>query len=135
VFELLLSLVHDNEAQLAPTLDRLNSVVAVLEKNRDNIGKAITGLKKVATTQGEAVNNGSYYNAFVVNLMDGHEIQPFIDAAFGIQPRSLFPWPNCGGERNGFMPPLNFDHCYNREETPGPDLLQVPHPPIEAAHP
>ena len=30
-------LVADNESKLAPTLDRLNSVAAMLEKNRDNI--------------------------------------------------------------------------------------------------
>jgi len=121
------ALVHDNEAQLAPALDRLNSVVGVLEKNKDNISKAIPGLKKVVMTQGEAVNNGGYYNAFVANLIDGHEMQPFIDAALGVQPRTLFPWPNCGGERNGFKPPYSFDHCYNREETEGPSVGQVPH--------
>jgi phospholipid/cholesterol/gamma-HCH transport system substrate-binding protein len=119
-------LVADNEAQLAPTLDRLNSVVALLEENRDNIAKAIPGLKKVAMTQGEAVNNGAYYNALVGNLPPGPMIQPFIDAAMGMQPRTLFPWPNCGGEKNGFLPPFNFDHCYNREESPGPFTEKAP---------
>jgi phospholipid/cholesterol/gamma-HCH transport system substrate-binding protein len=119
-------LVADNEAQLAPTLDRLNSVAAMLENNRDNIAKALPNLAKVATTQGEAVNNGAYYNAFVANIPSGQVIQPFIDAVLGIQPRALFPWPNCGGEQNGFIPPFNFDHCLNREESDHPFTQQYP---------
>ena len=45
-------LVADNESKLAPTLDRLNSVAAMLEKNRDNIAKALPGLKKYEFTVG-----------------------------------------------------------------------------------
>lgn len=119
-------LVADNEAQLAPTLDRLNAVAAMLENNRDNIGKALPGLAQLATTQGEAVNNGAYYNAFVGNIVDGHDIAPFIDAVLGIRPRTLFPWPNCGGEQNGFIPPFNFDHCLNRDESKSPYTQQYP---------
>ncbi len=124
-------LVADNETQLAPTLDRLNQVAAMLEKNRDAIAKLIPGLKKNALTQGEAVSNGPYYNAFVVNVLSGNFIQPFLDALFGVQPRSLFPWPNCGGELNGLMPPFNFDHCLNREETPDPYTGLVPRDPMD----
>ncbi|MGO9926785.1 MAG: MCE family protein, partial [Mycobacterium sp.] len=61
-------LVADNESKLAPTLDRLNSVAAMLEKNRDNIAKALPGLKKFEFTSGESVSNGFYYNAYVPNL-------------------------------------------------------------------
>ncbi|NKY25206.1 MCE family protein [Nocardia gamkensis] len=86
-------LVADNEAELAPTLDRLNSVVAMLEKNRDNIAAAIPGLAKVALTQGEAVSGGPFYNAYVANLIPAQLIQPAIDQAFGIQPPSQFPIP------------------------------------------
>jgi phospholipid/cholesterol/gamma-HCH transport system substrate-binding protein len=77
-------LVADNEAELAPTLDHLNSVLALLEKNRDNIAKAIPGLAKVVTTQGETISSGPFYNAFVVNLLHGELVQPFVDQAFGI---------------------------------------------------
>ena len=45
-------LVADNESKLTPTLDRLNSVAAMLEKNRDNIAKALPGLKKFEITVG-----------------------------------------------------------------------------------
>ncbi|MCX8553939.1 MCE family protein [Mycolicibacterium mucogenicum] len=102
-------LVHDNEKDLAPTLQKVNSVTAILEKNRDNIAKALAGLAKYQVTQGESVNNGWYYNAFVGNLIPSQTIQPFLDYAFGFRrgtnagqppdnagPRAEFPWPHNG---------------------------------------
>ncbi|KAB7758611.1 MCE family protein [Mycolicibacterium mucogenicum] len=102
-------LVHDNEKVLAPTLQKVNSVTSILEKNRDNIAKALAGLAKYQVTQGESVNNGWYYNAFVGNLIPSQTIQPFLDYAFGFRrgtnagqpadnagPRAEFPWPHNG---------------------------------------
>ena len=99
-------LVADNEKELAPTLARLNSVTAMLEKNRDNIGKALPGLAKYELTQGETVSNGFYYNAFIYNVSPLQTIQPFLDYAFGFRrgvnagqppdnagPRAEFPLP------------------------------------------
>jgi phospholipid/cholesterol/gamma-HCH transport system substrate-binding protein len=109
-------LVADNEHELAPTLDRLNEVLAMLEKNRDNITKAIPGLAKSSQTTGEAVSSGAYYNAFISNLPQGQFLKPLLDGVFGIQPRSLVPLPDCGTDGN----------CYNREETPPPNLPAAP---------
>ena len=105
----LTGLVHDNEQELAPTLQKLNSVYDMLERNRDNIAKALTGLAKYQVTQGEAVNNGFYYNAFVGNLLPGQSLQPFLDYALGYRrgvnagqppdnagPRAEFPFPYNG---------------------------------------
>jgi phospholipid/cholesterol/gamma-HCH transport system substrate-binding protein len=64
----LTGLVADNESKLAPALEKLNSVVAMLERNRDNIAKALPGLAKYQITQGESVANGGYYNAMIANL-------------------------------------------------------------------
>lgn len=95
-------LVADNESKLKPTLDRLNSVAAMLEKNRDNLAKALPGLKKFEITSGESVSNGFYYNAYVPNLAIPELIQPFFDYYFGFRrgdpkmPRALFPWPHNG---------------------------------------
>ncbi|CAN5257869.1 MCE family protein [soil metagenome] len=102
-------LVADNEKELAPALQRLNSVTAMLEKNRDNIGKALPGLAKYQITQGEAVANGYYYNAYEPNLVPAQTLQPFLDYAFGFRrdvnagqppdnagPRAEFPWPRNG---------------------------------------
>ena len=103
------SIVADNEKQLAPTLERLNSVIAMLEKNRDNIGKALPGLAKFMVTQGETVSNGFYYNAYVPNLQPGQLLQPLLDYFFGFRrgvnagqppdnagPRAEVPFPYNG---------------------------------------
>ncbi|HEY7050601.1 MAG TPA: MCE family protein [Mycobacterium sp.] len=105
----LTGLVHDNEAKLAPALERLNRVNAMLEKNRDNIGKALPGLKKFQITQGEAVGSGYYYDAFIPNLDVPEILQPFFDYIFGFRrgvnagqppdnagPRATLPFPYNG---------------------------------------
>ena len=99
-------MVHDNEDELAPALQKLNSVTAMLEKNRDAIGAALPGLAKFSITQGEIVASGSVYNAFVPNLDVPPLFQPFLDYAFGFRrgenagqppdnvgPRAEFPCP------------------------------------------
>lgn len=85
VSQQLTGLVADNEAELAPTLERLNSVTAMLERNRDNIGKILPGLAKFQITQGETLANGPYYNAYVPNLQPAQLLQPFMDYAFGFR--------------------------------------------------
>ena len=105
----LIGIVADNEKELAPILDRLNSVNEVLVRNRDNLAKAIPGLAKFQTTQSEAVSNGAYYTAIVPNF--GAQLyQPFLDYAFGFRrgafgggrppaetgPRAEFPLPYNG---------------------------------------
>lgn len=100
------NMVADNEKELTPTLERLNSVTAMLERNSDNITKAMKGLAKYMVTQGESVNNGFYYNAFVGNLLPAQALQPFLDYVFGFRrgvnagqppdnagPRAEFPFP------------------------------------------
>lgn len=109
VAQQLTGLVADNEKELAPTLDKLNAVAAMLEKNRDNLAKALPGLAKFEVTQGESVSNGAYYQSFVPNLISGQFIQPFLDYAAGFRrgvdagqppdnagPRAEFPIPANG---------------------------------------
>ncbi|KAA0120839.1 MCE family protein [Mycolicibacterium sp. P9-22] len=85
VSQQLTGLVADNEAQLAPTLERLNAVTEVLEKNRDNISNALPNVKKFMLSQAETLANGPFYNAFVPNLQPAQLLQPFIDYAFGFR--------------------------------------------------
>ncbi|CAN3127581.1 Virulence factor Mce family protein [Mycobacterium sp. smrl_JER01] len=105
----LTGLVADNEQELAPTLERLNTVSAMLERNSDNIAKALTGLAKYQLAQGEAINNGFYYNVMVANLNPMQTLQPFFDYALGYRrgvdagqppdnagPRAEFPFPYNG---------------------------------------
>jgi phospholipid/cholesterol/gamma-HCH transport system substrate-binding protein len=85
VAQQLTGLVADNEKTLAPTLQRLNSVVAVLEKNKDNIAKMLPNVKKFILSEGETLANGPYYNAFVPNLAVVQTLQPLIDYYFGFR--------------------------------------------------
>jgi phospholipid/cholesterol/gamma-HCH transport system substrate-binding protein len=102
-------LIADNEQKLAPTLDKLNAVTAMLERSRDNIAKMLPALSKFQITLGETVANGFYYNAYVPDLLPGNVLQPFLDYAFGLRrgtnpaqppgsapPRAEFPLPRNG---------------------------------------
>ena len=114
----LTGLVADNEKELAPTLERLNRVNEMLEKNRDNIAKALPGLAKYELTQGEIVANGAYYNALIPNIQPAQLLQPFLDYAFGFRrgvdagqppdnagPRAEIPFPVNGIPQPGDLPP------------------------------
>jgi phospholipid/cholesterol/gamma-HCH transport system substrate-binding protein len=111
-------LVKDNEKQLAPALERLNRITEMLEKNRDNIAKALPGLAKYELTQSEIVANGAYYNALVPNIQPAQLLQPFLDYAFGFRrgvdagqppdnagPRAELPFPVNGIPQPGDLPP------------------------------
>ncbi len=102
----LTGVVADNEKELAPALERLNTVVAMLEKNRDNLAKMLPGAAKYYLTQGEIVSNGAYYNALIPNIQPAQLLQPFLDYAFGFRrgvnagqppdnagPRAELPFP------------------------------------------
>jgi phospholipid/cholesterol/gamma-HCH transport system substrate-binding protein len=117
VAQQLSGLAHENEQELAPTLQKLNSVTAMLERNRDNIAKALPGLAKYEVTLGETVANGPFYNAFVPNLTPAQLLQPFLDYAFGFRrgtnagqppdnagPRAELPFPYNGIPQPGDHP-------------------------------
>jgi len=102
-------IVADNEKELAPALEKINAVTAMLERNNDNITAAMKGLAKYQMTQAEAVNSGFLYNAFVANLSPGQIAQPFFDYALGFRrgidagqppdnagPRAEIPFPYNG---------------------------------------
>jgi phospholipid/cholesterol/gamma-HCH transport system substrate-binding protein len=90
----------------------------MLEKNRDNIAKALPGLAKYELTQGEIVANGAYYNALIPNISPAQILQPFLDYVFGFRrgvdagqppdnagPRAEIPFPVNGIPQPGDLPP------------------------------
>lgn len=77
------AMVADNEEQMRPTLEKLNSVTEILDTHKQDIQKAILPLSQYATSLGESVGSGPFFKAYVANLLPGQFIQPFIDAAFG----------------------------------------------------
>ncbi|MCZ8381925.1 MCE family protein [Mycobacterium sp. CPCC 205372] len=102
-------LVRDNEQELAPTLDQLNEVLAMLERQRDNIATALPRLAKFQITLGETVASGPFYSAYIPNLDLPFVLQPFFDYAFGFRrgvnagqppdnvgPRAEIPFPRNG---------------------------------------
>lgn len=75
----LTGLVQDNEQQMKPTLDKLNSTVAILQRNKDNISRGLDGLAPYATALGEAVGSGPFFGAYVANFSVGALTQIAID--------------------------------------------------------
>jgi len=88
------AVVDDNHAKLAPALEKLNTVVALLNNRKGRIQEAVKGLDSFALALGEAVASGPFFKAYLVNLVPGQFIQPFIDAAFsdlGLDPATQLP--------------------------------------------
>lgn len=75
----LTGLVNDNEAQLKPTLDKLNSVLNLLQTNKDNLAKTLDGLGPFAAALGEQVGSGPYFQAYVSNAST-RGLQILVDA-------------------------------------------------------
>ena len=107
VSQQLSGLVADDEKELKPALEQLNSVTAMLEKNRDALGAFVPALQKYALTQAETIATGHYATAYIANLIPGEFLQPFLDYAFGFRrgvnagqppdnagPRAELPFPH-----------------------------------------
>ncbi|WP_306363723.1 MCE family protein [Nocardia sp. CC227C] len=71
--------VNDNEAQLRPTLDRLNSVLGLLQRNEQNLSDALDALGPYAGALGEQVGGGPYFQAYISNATS-KGLQPLVDA-------------------------------------------------------
>ncbi|MCV7102723.1 MCE family protein [Mycobacterium palustre] len=90
----LAAVIDDNHATLKPALDKLNGVVALLNNRKGRIQEALKGLDSFALALGEAVASGPFFKAYIVNLLPGQFIQPFIDSAFsdlGLDPATKLP--------------------------------------------
>ncbi|AHH15371.1 MCE family protein MceC [Nocardia nova SH22a] len=71
--------VNDNEAQLKPALDKLNSVLQLLQRNKDNLGKALDALGPYAAALGEQVGSGPYFQAYLSNV-ESIPLRSLVDA-------------------------------------------------------
>jgi phospholipid/cholesterol/gamma-HCH transport system substrate-binding protein len=88
------AVVADNGGTIGPALDKLNAAVGLLNNRKGRIQEAIKGLDSFALALGEAVASGPFFKAYLVNLLPGQFVQPFIDSAFsdlGIDPATLLP--------------------------------------------
>jgi len=88
------AIIDDNHATLRPSLEKLNGLVSLLDNRKGRIQEAIKGLNSFALALGEAVATGPFFKAYLVNLLPGQFVQPFIDSAFsdlGLDPATLLP--------------------------------------------
>ncbi|WP_067842495.1 MCE family protein [Nocardia lijiangensis] len=110
VAQQLTGLVNDNEPQMKDTLDRLNSVLRLLERNKQNINDALDNLGPYAAALGEQVGGGPWFNAYVVNASSA-ALQTLSDALV---------WPQHLPEdlRNMFLNPNPLTTIRPSEEDP-----------------
>lgn len=71
--------VADNEQRLKPTLTKLNSVLALLQHDKDQLGRALDALGPFEAALGEQVGSGPYFQAYVSNA-SSLSLRPLIDA-------------------------------------------------------
>jgi phospholipid/cholesterol/gamma-HCH transport system substrate-binding protein len=86
--------IAENREQLRPALDKLNGVLAIVENRKDRVRKAIPLINSYVMSLGESLSSGPFFKAYVVNLLPGQFVQPFISAAFsdlGLDPATLLP--------------------------------------------
>lgn len=86
-------LVQDNEAQLGPTLEKVDKVSDLLIRNKDDVDMGIRRMTPFATALGEAVASGPWFNAYISNLSLPqypqtvlHDLAPLLDPNLGTQP-------------------------------------------------
>jgi phospholipid/cholesterol/gamma-HCH transport system substrate-binding protein len=86
--------IAENREQLRPTLDKLNGVLAIVENRKERLRQAIPLVNTYVMSLGESLSSGPFFKAYVVNLLPGQFVQPFISAAFsdlGLDPATLLP--------------------------------------------
>jgi phospholipid/cholesterol/gamma-HCH transport system substrate-binding protein len=86
--------ISENRDALKPALDKLNGVLTIVDNRKDRVLTAVKKLNAYALGLGEAVASGPFFKAYIVNLLPGQFVQPFIDAAFsdlGLDPNVLLP--------------------------------------------
>jgi phospholipid/cholesterol/gamma-HCH transport system substrate-binding protein len=86
--------ISENRQTLRPALDKLNGVLTIIDNRKERLQLAIKGLGTYAMSLGESVSSGPFFKAYIVNLLPGQFVQPFIDAAFsdlGLDPATLPP--------------------------------------------
>lgn len=86
--------VAENRAELRPALDKLNGVLTIVDNRKERVQKALKPLNAYALSLGESVSAGPFFNAYIVNLIPGQFLQPYIDVAFGdlgLDPHTLLP--------------------------------------------
>lgn len=107
--------IGDNREQFRPMLDKLNGVLAILDNRKNQIQRAIKIGNAFAMSLGESVSSGPFFKAYIINLLPGQFVEPFINAAFS----------DLGLDPNTLLPSLRHDPQVGQPATPG---LPLPYP-------
>jgi phospholipid/cholesterol/gamma-HCH transport system substrate-binding protein len=94
VMQQLKGFIAENRQTLRPALDRLNGLLQIVDNRKQRVQQAIPLLNNYVMSLGESVSSGPFFKAYVVNLLPGQFVQPFMDAAFsdlGLDPATLLP--------------------------------------------
>lgn len=86
--------VADNQDVFKGALDKLNGALTIVDNRKAELQKSIKSLNSFTLSLGEAVADGPFFKTYVVNLLPGQVIQPFVEAAFsdlGLDPNVLLP--------------------------------------------
>ncbi|CAJ1586083.1 MCE family protein [[Mycobacterium] wendilense] len=86
--------IGDNRQTLRPALEKLNGVLTIVDNRKVEVQQSIKKLNAYAMSLGESVSSGPFFKAYLVNLLPGQFIQPFVDAAFsdlGLDPATRLP--------------------------------------------
>ena len=86
--------VADQRDRFKPALDKLNGVLKIVNDRKAEFQKSIKMLNAFSLSLGESVASGPFFQNYMVNLVPGQWMQPFIDAAFsdlGLDPNVLLP--------------------------------------------
>ncbi|MCV7151720.1 MCE family protein [Mycolicibacterium pyrenivorans] len=94
ISEQLQGVIVENRQTLNPALEKLNEVLAILDRRKERVQLAIKKFNVYAMSLGESMSSGPFFQFYIANLLPGQFIQPFIDAAFsdlGLDPNVLLP--------------------------------------------
>lgn len=69
-------LVADNQAQLRPTLETLDRVVAVLQRNQDDLAETLQNEATYVRLFSNAVGNGRWFDNYICGLLPAPSIGP-----------------------------------------------------------
>ncbi|MEJ3746530.1 MCE family protein [Actinomycetes bacterium KLBMP 9797] len=67
-------LVADNRAQLEPALRQLRGVVAILQRNRDNLERTIENMAPFVNAFTNVVGNGRWFDSYVRGLLQPYTV-------------------------------------------------------------
>jgi len=86
--------IAENRQELRPALDKLNGVLTIIDNRKERLQKVIPMVNAYVMSLGESVASGPFFKAYVVNLLPGQFVQPYINSAFsdlGLDPATLLP--------------------------------------------